>query len=91
MSLRGRFQLVKGGFRLDAAFELPAAGVSALFGPSGAGKSLLLRCIAGLEPEARGELELGGKCWQPGLGACRSGAEEWVGCHRIRACFRTSA
>jgi molybdate transport system ATP-binding protein len=66
MSLSGRFQLVKGGFRLDAAFELPAAGVSALFGPSGAGKSLLLRCIAGLEPEALGELELGGKCWQQG-------------------------
>ena len=66
MSLRGHFRLDKGGFRLDAAFELPATGVSALFGPSGAGKSLLLRCIAGLEPEARGELELGGDCWQRG-------------------------
>ena len=32
-----------------------------LIGPSGCGKSTLLRCIAGLEPVASGEVEVGGR------------------------------
>ena len=54
-----------GRFRLDAAFSVPAAGVTALFGPSGAGKTTLLRCIAGLE-RLQGRVEVAGEIWQDG-------------------------
>ncbi len=64
MGIRARFTLDQGAFRLDTAFELPGRGVSVLFGPSGSGKTSLLRCIAGLEPAARGALEVNGACWQ---------------------------
>lgn len=56
--IKARFQLERPGFCLDAAFEQPAHGVTALFGPSGCGKTTLLRCLAGLE-RAEGELWLG--------------------------------
>ena len=52
-----------GRFRLDAAFEVPAAGVTALFGPSGSGKTTLLRCIAGLE-RLQGRVAVRGEVWQ---------------------------
>ena len=57
--LAGRF----GSFQLDAAFEVPARGVTALVGRSGAGKSTLLRCLAGLE-RAQGTLTVRGEVWQ---------------------------
>jgi len=62
--LRTRLRLEHPGFTLDAAFEVPDTGVTALFGPSGSGKTTLLRCIAGLEREADGFLEVNGECWQ---------------------------
>jgi molybdate transport system ATP-binding protein len=37
-----------GAGTLDVAFEVPAAGVTALFGPSGAGKSTVLAATAGI-------------------------------------------
>jgi molybdate transport system ATP-binding protein len=41
------------GAHIDIAFEVPAAGVTALFGPSGAGKSTILAAAAGLlRPDA---------------------------------------
>lgn len=61
--IEGRFQGAVGPFRLDAAFQVPAQGVTALFGPSGAGKTSLLRCIAGLE-RTRGRLAVRGEVWQ---------------------------
>jgi molybdate transport system ATP-binding protein len=63
--IEGRFQGAVGPFRLDAAFEVPARGATALFGPSGAGKTSLLRCIAGLE-RVRGRLVVQGEVWQDG-------------------------
>ncbi|MHB8345662.1 MAG: molybdenum ABC transporter ATP-binding protein [Acidiferrobacterales bacterium] len=56
--------LRRGDFLLDAVFRAPACGVTALFGPSGCGKSTLLNCIAGLEPTARGTLQVNGERWQ---------------------------
>jgi len=56
------------GFCLRAALAIPASGVTAIFGPSGAGKTLLLRAIAGLEPGARGRLEVNGSSWQDDAG-----------------------
>ena len=53
-----------GGFSLSVDLHLPPQGVTVIFGPSGSGKSTLLRCIAGLEPEARGRVSLNGQVWQ---------------------------
>jgi len=50
-------------FALDADLALPGAGVTAIAGPSGSGKTTLLRCIAGLEPRARGRIQLGAETW----------------------------
>ena len=52
-----------GALTLDAAFAVPATGVTALFGRSGSGKTTILRCLAGLE-RLRGTLEVDGECWQ---------------------------
>jgi molybdate transport system ATP-binding protein len=38
----------RGGFSIDAAFDLHGSRVTALFGPSGAGKSTIIAAIAGL-------------------------------------------
>ncbi len=52
-----------GAFRLDAALAVAGAGVTAVLGPSGSGKSTLLRCVAGLEPAARGRIRVGDDVW----------------------------
>lgn len=64
MSIRICFQLQRDLFQLDVDFEIPTKGVTALFGPSGCGKTTLLRCIAGLESDARGVLRVGEETWQ---------------------------
>lgn len=53
-----------GAFALDAAFEAPARGVTALFGPSGSGKTTVLRCIAGLTRARSGSVRFNGAVWQ---------------------------
>ena len=62
--IRADLRLDVPGFRLHSAFEIPASGITAIFGASGAGKTLLLRCLAGLEPGARGRIEMNGRTWQ---------------------------
>jgi molybdate transport system ATP-binding protein len=62
--IEARVRLARGSFVLDAEVAVPAGGVTALFGASGSGKSSLLRCLAGLEPGARGRVALGGEVWQ---------------------------
>jgi molybdate transport system ATP-binding protein len=61
--IQARFALQREDFALDADFNAPAVGVTALFGPSGSGKTTLLRCIAGLE-RAQGKLQVKGETWQ---------------------------
>ena len=56
------FEVAYAGFRLDVDLRLPGRGVTALFGHSGSGKTTLLRCVAGLEPAARGRLVVNGEC-----------------------------
>ncbi|KPV39671.1 molybdenum ABC transporter ATP-binding protein [Thiohalorhabdus denitrificans] len=63
-ALKARFALDRPDFHLEAAFEAPPGGVTALFGPSGSGKTTLLRCVAGLERAPEGYLEVGGTVWQ---------------------------
>jgi molybdate transport system ATP-binding protein len=63
-TIRAEFRSVLGNFTLDAAFEAPAAGVTALFGPSGCGKTTVLRCIAGLVRIQDGFCDIDGDIWQ---------------------------
>jgi len=58
-----RVEAALGDFRLDVALALADAGVTAVLGPSGSGKSTLLRCVAGLEPAARGRIAMGPEVW----------------------------
>ncbi|HVX74723.1 MAG TPA: molybdenum ABC transporter ATP-binding protein [Bradyrhizobium sp.] len=53
-----------GGFRLDACFNVPAKGVTAIFGPSGCGKTTVARCIAGLQHLPDGFCAVDGEIWQ---------------------------
>jgi molybdate transport system ATP-binding protein len=63
LSIEVETQLRKGDFDLRLAFEAPGTGFTAVFGASGCGKTTLLRVIAGLEPEARGRVSIGGETW----------------------------
>jgi molybdate transport system ATP-binding protein len=62
--INARFQLQRPGFELQVELNLPSSGITVLLGPSGSGKTTLLRCMAGLEPGARGELRVGQEVWQ---------------------------
>src|SRR5262245_22575561 len=47
-AIRACFRGQLGAFSLEAIFETPARGFTALFGRSGCGKTTVLRCAAGL-------------------------------------------
>jgi molybdate transport system ATP-binding protein len=58
-------KLVRDNFTLAIPeLTLPTTGVTALFGRSGSGKSTLLRILAGLEPQAVGEVRFNDALWQ---------------------------
>jgi molybdate transport system ATP-binding protein len=63
-TIKAAFRGSLGDFKLDAAFEIPARGVTALFGPSGCGKTMVLRCIAGLNRLEQGYCAIDGEIWQ---------------------------
>jgi len=56
-------QLQREDFSVDASFEIPAKGVLGIFGHSGSGKTTLLRCVAGLEKQVKGSIEVNGQVW----------------------------
>lgn len=64
--IAARFRARLGSFALDAAFDVPSVGVTALFGPSGCGKTTVLRCMAGLVRLKDGHLSINGETWQDG-------------------------
>lgn len=70
MTIRAAIQLKRPGFLLESVhvdggpWEIDTHGITVLYGPSGAGKTSLLRTIAGLEPQAQGELYFRETCWQ---------------------------
>jgi molybdate transport system ATP-binding protein len=64
--IRAAFHGTLGRFQLDAAFEIPATGITGLFGPSGCGKTSVLRCMAGLLHMPEGYCDVGGDVWQDG-------------------------
>lgn len=64
MTIRADVSLSKGAFTLQAQFEAPGQGVTAVFGRSGSGKSTLLRALAGLEtPQPGGAISVNGVTW----------------------------
>jgi molybdate transport system ATP-binding protein len=50
-------------FDIEADFVIPEKGVLGIFGHSGSGKTTLLRCLAGLEKNTRGRIEINGEVW----------------------------
>lgn len=67
--IQARFQLdydqsATNSFELDIDIDIPGQGITAIFGESGSGKTSLLRCIAGLENNAFGCLNVNGELWQ---------------------------
>lgn len=56
-------RLERTGFSVDAKFSVPEKGVLGIFGHSGSGKTTLLRCLAGLEKNVRGRIEVNGEVW----------------------------
>ena len=63
-TIKAAFRGPLGAFALDAAFEIPARGVTALHGPSGCGKTTTLRCIAGLQRMPLGFFAVDDDIWQ---------------------------
>ncbi|ABD86280.1 molybdenum ABC transporter ATP-binding protein [Rhodopseudomonas palustris] len=63
-SIQAQFRGALGRFALDAAFTVPATGITGLFGPSGCGKSTVLRCIAGLQQLPGSTFAIDGDVWQ---------------------------
>jgi molybdate transport system ATP-binding protein len=62
--IQARFRGKIGNFLLDAAFEAPATGVTAIFGPSGCGKTTVARCLAGLQYLPGSFCAIDGEVWQ---------------------------
>ncbi len=56
-------QLQRPDFSIDAEFTIPSKGVLGIFGHSGSGKTTLLRCVAGLEKNVTGRIEVNGETW----------------------------
>lgn len=54
-----------GDHAIDAALNVPASGITAIWGRSGAGKTTLLRAIAGLT-RLSGHVKVAGETWQDG-------------------------
>lgn len=55
--------LDRDSFRVAARFTVPEKGVLGIFGHSGSGKTTLLRCLAGLEKDVQGRIEVNGETW----------------------------
>ena len=63
MSTACRINFQRKNFLVDINFLLPEKGVLGIFGDSGSGKTTLLRCIAGLETNVCGHIEVNGNVW----------------------------
>ncbi len=64
MSIHLQLDLARADFEVSVDVQLPAHGISVIYGPSGCGKTTLLRCVAGLEPSARGRVQVDHEVWQ---------------------------
>jgi len=64
MNIHLQLHLARADFDVSVDVQLPSHGITVIYGPSGCGKTTLLRCVAGLEPQARGVVQLGHEVWQ---------------------------
>ena len=64
MNIHLQLDIARADFVVSVDVQLPAHGITVIYGPSGCGKTTLLRCVAGLEPSARGVVQLGHEVWQ---------------------------
>lgn len=64
MNIHLQLDLARADFEVSLDVQLPAHGITVVYGPSGCGKTTLLRCVAGLEPSARGRVQVGHEIWQ---------------------------
>ena len=64
MNIHLKIDIARADFDVSVDVQLPAHGITVIYGPSGCGKTTLLRCVAGLEPSARGVVQLGHEVWQ---------------------------
>ena len=55
--------LEKGSFSLKIHARVPQTGILGVWGESGSGKTTLLRCLAGLETQALGTIQIGEHLW----------------------------
>ncbi|MEA3405872.1 MAG: molybdenum ABC transporter ATP-binding protein [Pseudomonadota bacterium] len=63
-TLHGHLKIQRGEFCLDTGeFEIPTTGLTAIFGHSGSGKTTFLRCLAGFEREAEGQVIFSEQAW----------------------------
>lgn len=62
--IKASFSGSLGNFRLNAQFDAPATGVTAIFGPSGCGKTTVARCLAGLQHLPGSYCAIDGEVWQ---------------------------
>jgi molybdate transport system ATP-binding protein len=69
-------QLQRGAFTLDAQFDAPTPGVTALFGRSGCGKTSLINVIAGLTADGTGKVSLDDEYWLDSARNIRRRAEQ---------------
>ena len=58
-----RIRCKRADFNVEAEFVIPEKGVLGIFGHSGSGKTTLLRCLAGLEKNVLGCIEINGQIW----------------------------
>ena len=63
MSSDCAIKLQREDYFLDVDFNIPEKGVLGIFGESGSGKTTLLRCLAGLEKNVQGRIEVNGEVW----------------------------
>lgn len=64
MNLSINLELERPNFSLAINITLETKGLTAIYGASGAGKTTVLRWLAGLEPEAKGQLIVNNTVWQ---------------------------
>ena len=59
-----QMRLQRSDFDLSVDVQLPSQGIAVIYGASGSGKTTLLRCVAGLEKQAQGRIEIADEVWQ---------------------------